>query len=602
MKNIYTFCSVILLILSFTFPVTAQDIHEAAKNGELQVVKDLIENDPKIIDSPDKSGYTPLIRAAIEGHLEIVRYLVEKGANIEAKERYQMTPLFWAINRKHSDIAEYLIGKGADIEARNIYRSIPLVAASENNLTEVVELLIEKGADVNAGGLMGMPIHRAAFRGNAEIVGVLADNGADIEAITRSMTPMHLACNAGRPEVVRVLLEKGADPDVLGVFIAPLEWALRCGSPGAEECAEILIESGANVNLGSLLGDTPLSEAVKNGYSKTAKLLIEKGADSGMIDRDHYRTMLHYAAIKGYADVAQELIKSGIDLNAKDIYGYTALYYAGKHGNKDVADILTSAETVPGKMEENYGKSEFLSKKLKNDEAYIWYMDNRGWTIKTNEGLFVFDNEEKGRKPDSPKLSNGWISGPEIADQKIFSIYSCYHADPNTLEFIHGIEDELNDITYIHFTGDRWRGNRNTVYFDKQDTEIFGDVEINSARMSDNSWTLDYLIKAGDLTFFYPGFYHNDLESFKKEIDYFAEKGDKIDFAFLFITPGQKNEYAEYLVEKLNPKAIFPMDPNRRELQYREMAHKIQMKYPDIEFGCAENSGDRFHFKGGKIK
>ncbi|MFC1492769.1 ankyrin repeat domain-containing protein [candidate division KSB1 bacterium] len=602
MKKSSILILVIITFMCISFPVYAQDIHEAAKSGDLQTVKNIIDSDPDKLESLDTGGYTPLLRAAIGGHTDLVEYLIDKGANIEAKERYQMTPLFWAINQKHTDTAKLLIEKGAYISVKNIFQSQPLVPAAEGNMREIVELLIEKGADVNAKGMMGAAIHRAAFRGNAEIVGILADNGANIEAITRSMTPLHLACNAGRPDAVKMLLEKGSDADVLGRFIAPLEWALRCGSPQAEECAEILIKNGADVNLQDFLGGTPLAEAVKNGYTKTVKLLIEKGADPGMIDRDYYRTLLHYAAIKGYADVAQELIDNDIDINAKDIYGNTALYYSGEHGNKNVADKLTAAGAESGKMEENYGDSKYLSRKLKDDEAYIWYMDNRGWSIKTRENLFVFDNEEKGRKPDTPNLSNGWISGDEIASQKIFSVYSCYHADPNTLEFIHAFEDDMDDITYVHFAGDRWRGNKNTVYLDTQETKVFGDVEINSARMSDNSWTLDYLIETNGLTFYYPGFYHDDLETFKKEIDHFAEKCSKIDFAFIFITPGQRNEYAEYLIEKLNPEVIFPMDPNRRTEQYKEMKHKINVNYPDIDFGCAENSGDRFHYKGGKIK
>ncbi|MCP4723656.1 MAG: hypothetical protein GY863_01395 [bacterium] len=593
---------IMILLMCISIPVSAQDIHEAAKNGEMQTVKNIIEADPEKLDSLDERGYTPLLRAAIGGHTEIAEYLIDKGANIEAKERYQMTPLFWAINQKHPETAKMLIRKGADIAVRNIFQATPLVPAAEGNMKEIVELLIEKGVDINADSRMGMAIHRAAFRGNAEVIGILADNGAFIDAISRGRTPLHMACLTGKPEAVRVLVEKGADINSQELLWAPLGLALRAGSSQAEECAKILIESGANLNAQSQLGETPLSEAVKNGYRNTVKLLIEKGADFQIIDRNYYRTMLHYAAIKGYGDVAQVLLDNDIDIDAEDIYGNTALFYAGKHGNQDVAERLISVGAGSGKMEENYGDSKYLSKKLKDDEAHIWYMDNRGWTIKTRDGIFVFDNEEKGRKPDTPNLSNGWISGDEIDDQKIFSIYSCYHADPNTLEFIHAIEDDMDDITYVHFEGDRWRGNKNTVYLDTQETKVFGDVEINSARMADNSWTLDYLIKTDGLTFYYPGFYHDDLETFKKEIDHFAEKSDKIDFAFIFITPGQRNEYAEYMIEKLNPEVIFPMDPNRRMDQFPELKHKISTKYPGIDFGCAENSGDRFHYKGGKIK
>ncbi len=595
---------IIVLLKVMIIPVSgiAQDLHEAVNNGNIEEVKVILESDPEKLESLDKGGYTPLIRAVIHGQSEIAEYLIGKGADLEAKERHRMTPLFWAINQQHSSIARMLIEKGANVKAINTFQAQPIIPASERNMIDIVELLIEKGADVNVMSRMGSAIHRAAFKGNAEIAKILADNGANLESIIRSMTPLHLACNSGKAEVVKLLIEKGADVNVLGRYMPPLVYALRSGQPGVEECAKILIENGANVNNPDGYGDTPLIYAVRKGLVNSVKLLLENGAEQGIIDRKYYRTLLHYAAINGYSDVAKVLTEYGIDKDWKDIYGKTALDYAGKHGNNEVVQVLISAGAGKDNMVKIKSSNGYLSRKLKNGEAYIWYMDNRGWTIKTKDYLFVFDNEETGRRPDTPKLSNGWISSPEISEYKTFAIYSCYHADPNTLEFIHSIEDEMNDITYVQYAGDRWRGNKNTFYLDTQETKVFDDVEINSARMSENSWTLDYLVRSGKISFYYPGFYHNDLETFKKEIDHFSGKYDQIDFAFIFITPGQRNEFAEYMIEKLNPAAVFPMDPNRRVEHFRETVHKLKAIFPNVKFGCAENSGDMFHFKGGKIK
>ena len=100
------------------------------------------------------------------------------------------------------------------------------------------------------------------------------------------------------------------------------------------------------------------------------------------------------------------------------------------------------------------------------------------------------------------------------------------------------------------------------------------------------------LIKADGLTIFYAGFFPEDIEAFKKEIDFLAGSGERCDLAFINTTDGDDHFYAAYVMEKLRPKAVLPMDPDHRIMDYKKMAEWLKATYPGVLTGCVENPGD----------
>mgnify|MGYP001109619664 CR=1 FL=1 len=121
--------------------------------------------------------------------------------------------------------------------------------------------------------------------------------------------------------------------------------------------------------------------------------------------------------------------------------------------------------------------------------------------------------------------SNGWICAPEISGQDTIALYSAYHALPETMEFIHGLESRLDRIRYVNYKDDAWRGGSKTVYVKGRDIQRFGDVEVipYETRDSGNMGSLGYLIKTDGLSIFYPNFFPEDIDAFKKEIDFLAD-------------------------------------------------------------------------------
>jgi len=135
-------------------------------------------------------------------------------SNVNAPLSDGLQPLHKATNCSVS-MVRLLIEKGADINAKNNDEETPLHRAVWQSNLDVIRLLIEKGATVNAKGNGGrIPLHEAAFKGNPEVVRLLIEKGATVNAKdSEGKTPLYWAATAinGIPDIIRLLIEKGAD-------------------------------------------------------------------------------------------------------------------------------------------------------------------------------------------------------------------------------------------------------------------------------------------------------------------------------------------------------------------------------------------------------
>ena len=164
-----------------------------------------------------KKGFTSLIHAATSGHFNIVKILLDHGADIEAEsEHTKDSPLGLACFGGWQDVVELLLACGANKEHRNISDYTPLSLAATGGHMEIIRLLLAHGAEINerTGSKLGiLPLMLAAMNGHPEAVSLLADMGSDINAQieTNCNTALTLACFQGWHEVVGVLLEHRAN-------------------------------------------------------------------------------------------------------------------------------------------------------------------------------------------------------------------------------------------------------------------------------------------------------------------------------------------------------------------------------------------------------
>ncbi|HEX7715342.1 MAG TPA: ankyrin repeat domain-containing protein [Bacillota bacterium] len=128
-------------------------IYDAAVAGDLEQVQAVVARSPEAVNEKDEYGFTALHGLAGEEHYDIVRFLIEHGADVNAQNEDGITPLHLAA---WPEMAEFLITSGADLEARTHGGDTPLmVMAAETESEDVMEVLLEAGADVNARNNQG---------------------------------------------------------------------------------------------------------------------------------------------------------------------------------------------------------------------------------------------------------------------------------------------------------------------------------------------------------------------------------------------------------------------------------------------------------------
>jgi len=148
----------------------------------------------------DKNGRSPFSWAAERGYEAVVRQLLDKGADSEAKDtRYGQTPLSWAAEKRHEAVVRLLLDKGAQIS---------LLYAAIKGREAAVKQLLDRDADIEAKSSLGRtPLSWAAEKGHEAVVRQLLDKGADIETKdSYGQTPLSWAA-ANRHEAVVKLLE-----------------------------------------------------------------------------------------------------------------------------------------------------------------------------------------------------------------------------------------------------------------------------------------------------------------------------------------------------------------------------------------------------------
>ena len=317
-------------------------------------------------------GVSPLMKAAEYGNLEVVKLLIEKGADMHQHTSSGRSLMYYAALGGNMSIVKFIISKNADC-VRYITRSRHTIlhAAVEGGNIDIVKLLIKKGADVNAKNKWNTTIlHTASMVGHVDIIKLLIENGADVNAIEISQssvsghTALTYASGLGHFEAAKLLIEKGANIHVVNehdrsaihyaVLIQNFRLVNLLVEKGADlkavyhvsqwdfliniDLAKLLIKNGININATDTKGKSALD------YAKTAEikaLLIKHGAKPGAeFVNTRLNSEIIEAATKGNLQKVKQLIENLADVNALNKNGYTALMFASLNGHTDIVKLL----------------------------------------------------------------------------------------------------------------------------------------------------------------------------------------------------------------------------------------------------------------------
>eukprot|EP01136_Pigoraptor_vietnamica_P027724 Opistho-1_new@84366 len=290
-----------------------RELFEACKAGHLDRVRVLLVEEGVDVNVTDKGGRvsTPLHFAAGYGRAAVVEFLLERGANVLARDEGGLAPLHNACSFGHVDVAALLLRHGTQVDVRDHWNFTPLHEAALKGKVDVCILLLQNGADKglkNSDGktpydVAELPAVRAVLTGEYKKDVLLeAAKRGDVDAIKQILTPLNVNCNA-------------AD----GRQSTPLHLAAGFNRKGV---VEYLLQSGADVHAKDKGGLVPLHNACSYGHYDVAELLIKYGASVNATDHWKY-TPLHEAASKDRVEVCLLLMRNGADITLKNSDGRT---------------------------------------------------------------------------------------------------------------------------------------------------------------------------------------------------------------------------------------------------------------------------------------
>ena len=287
--------------------------------------------------------------ACEEGNLEKVEEFIKQGHDVNKKDDrylgYGRTPLMYAAGEGRYDVVKCLIDHGADVSQKNFANRTLLHYASEGGNLKVVELLLSTNEsmqiDQEDNGHR-TPLMLAAGKGHDDVLLWLIDHSADVsKRDCNKQTAFHHACEYGRLKVVELLLSKGVEIDLENRY----HWAslILAAKNAHSDVFLYLMNYCVDVSKKNSHHRTALHYASKYGHLKVVKFLCNR--DLQIDEEDHSQmqcTPLMLAAEKGYSDILLYLITHGADVSKKDVCKRTALHYASESGHLEVAELLLS--------------------------------------------------------------------------------------------------------------------------------------------------------------------------------------------------------------------------------------------------------------------
>lgn len=241
-----------------------------------------------------------LIEAVEAGKKEEVEKLLQQGADINQLNKYGLTPLMLAVATKQKDIVKFLIEKEADLNIQQKETDdTALTSAVTRGYTEIAKLLINAPKiDLNKKAVYGeTALMRAAHYGHKDIVELLIKKGADLKIKdSTGRTAFIMAAVGGHENIVKLFIQKGEEVKVNQEKLIAMAVAM-----GHVDMVKFLINEGADLNITDNFGKRALMRAVKMDHKDMVEFLIEKGAK---FDQEE---LIDIATKKGHTEIVKLL-------------------------------------------------------------------------------------------------------------------------------------------------------------------------------------------------------------------------------------------------------------------------------------------------------
>ena len=344
-------------------------LFECCDKGDVRTLRRLLRYGNIDINMGCRGWGTLLCCAAHNGHAAIVMELLSRsGIDINLAYENGSTPLYLAAQYGYVEVVKMLLAaRGIKVDLANEVGATPLCVVAQDGHVEVAKLLLAApGINVNSAtsDLGSTPLSLAAHCGREDVVELLLHApDIDIDARKHSgSTSLYLAVQKNFPGIVEQLLKRGADVNLAtNDGSTPL---CAAADRGHVEIVRTLLRAPAiEINLAPKGGVTPLIFASQGGHKEIIRLLLRKGADP-YIDNNSGVSPLCFACMYGYTAIVEMLLHAGPDTDLKVVEGvakaryYTAYRVAELAGHREVMSVLAAHRR---RREEEQARFESLS-------------------------------------------------------------------------------------------------------------------------------------------------------------------------------------------------------------------------------------------------
>ncbi len=302
--------------------------------NDIEVAKLLISHGADVNKRLNSTDPYPLITAAKKGNIQMVKLLLESGADPAARDTDGNSALSRAAAEGHIEVVKMLL---------DVYRPISLMHADpvflngvKSGSLQMVNLLIDAGFDVNQMSSYTTPLIEAVRNGNQGITARILSVHPDLEAASGEWTALLMAVAGKHTDITRLLIQAGADVNAAASGKTPLMIAAK---QDELPLIKMLINAGADLDRQDAFGMSALLMVAANGQTKAVQLLLTAGVDFELYDNKG-KTALMLAADACHAAVVKILIEAGANPEIKDTAGKTARDYAQRQKCEECLQLL----------------------------------------------------------------------------------------------------------------------------------------------------------------------------------------------------------------------------------------------------------------------
>ncbi|CAG0890601.1 unnamed protein product, partial [Cyprideis torosa] len=365
----------------------------AACGGHYFVLRWLLDDFGAAINESDSAQWTALHYASALGRPLVVNLLLKRGADVHARSDTGATPLLYATIENHAKTLELLRRAGAALEVEDVKGLSPMHYAASLGHTSCLAFLLEDKAPVDAAEKKNswVPLHYACWNGHLKCAELLVNAGANVSVCDgESNTPFLLAARQNHPAILRLLASKGADTTVTNdIGLSAVHMAAMLGHESALTC---LIDLGAPLDVAEKTSQlvqnkfVPFHYACVESQLGCAKILLQAGIDINARDRMG-RTALHLSSYKGLESSVQLLLDRRALVDCKDETGSTPLYFACSTGHVSVAqELVCNGADINARN--RIGMTPLMKASQAGHEKTVWYLVHMAKAEKEERNIF----------------------------------------------------------------------------------------------------------------------------------------------------------------------------------------------------------------------